>query len=130
MADYSNQIALAQRLLLQRGKAVDLLIMEATPADAAQPWKGAADPRGAPQETLTLNAVSVAPSGITSLGLSATDTDFVKRSDIIYIVAPGEAVDVRRFQLVRDGTTLYKIGSVEVLQPAEQVVLAYIGARR
>jgi hypothetical protein len=128
--DYTAAIATAQRLIGENGRSVTLVEFNRTPANVAEPWKGAADPRAVPDSTLVVDAVFVEPSSATKLGLALVDSDLVKRSDQIMIVSPGAAVDLSVFQEVLDTSVRWKITAIEVLKPGASVVLAYIGVRR
>lgn len=130
MVDAVKVIATAQRLIAKHGRAVTLLQLDSTPPDPSKPWNGPPDPRATPDDTLDLIAVFVEPSSAVRLGLSAQESDLVKRSDQILIVSPGAAEDVRRFHEVIDTGESWKIEIVEILRPAEEILLAFIGVRR
>ena len=130
MVDYVALVETAKRLISENGRAITLLQFDSAPASASQPWKGANDPRDNPDETLSLDAVFVEPSGAVRLGLSSKDSDLIKRSKQIMIVAPGISEDVTVFHEVVDGGTNWKIVGVEVLRPGNEIVLAYIGVSR
>ncbi len=130
MVDFVGLTATAQRLISENGRSVTLLQFDSDPADADQPWDGAADIRTDPDDTLTLDAVFVSPSGAPSLGFIAVTSDLIKLAEQIIIISPGASRDVTGFQEVDDGGTNWKITAVEVLRPAADVVLAYMGLKR
>lgn len=130
MVHFERFAATAQRLIDKNGRQVTLVELDGAPATPSQPWKGAADPRAAPASTLTLNAVFVEPNSANKLGLSAVSNDLIKRSEQILMLAPGIAVDTTIFHLVTDGAVNWKIQGVEVLRPADEIILAFIGVKR
>jgi len=129
--DYTGLVADAQALIFEFGRSVSFIKFDTTPADAAQPWLGAAAPRTVPDATLAVNAVFVEPDSTRALGLSHTDNDMVKRSEQIMILSPGASDDLDTYQEVIDSDgTRWKVVGVQVLKPAEVVVLAFVGVMR
>lgn len=128
--DLVKMAVMAERLIAQSGRAVTIIKFNTTPADAAQPWKGAADPRVDPDGSVSTTACFVEPSSMVSLGMSTVDSDLVKQSTKIMLVSPGETIseDLTKYDEVIDfDGTRWKIVTVETLQPAENVILYYIG---
>ena len=131
MVDFAASIATAQRLITENGRLVTLVSLDDTPAVAAQPWKGAADPRATPDATLPVRAVFVPPSSASALGLRIDTNDLVKRAEQIAIVSPGGAVDTEIYDEIADSDgSRWKIVFSENLKPAELLVLSFFGVAR
>ena len=131
MVDLTPLIAVAQRLITENGRSVTLVQFDTVPTSASQPWKGNADPRATPAAELPIDAAFVNPSGASSLGLSLTTSDLLKRSEQILIISPGAQVDVTPFHEVLDiDGTSWKIQAMEVLRPGTETALAFIGVKR
>jgi hypothetical protein len=129
--DYTNIANTALRLVEKYGRSMVVLKFVTTPANESKPWEGAEDPREE-AEAETINAVSVSTGEAVKLGMHTQDSDMVKRSDQILIVAPGAAnqIDLSDFNEVADQGVNWKITMVEKLQPASTILLFYIGIKR
>lgn len=125
--DYVALAQVALDLVKANGRQVTFRQLTDTPADANKPWRGATDPTtGA---TAAVWAVAVPPSSATSLGMSTSDNDLVKRSTQILIVAPGPTLpdDLADFEEVIDGTVTYRITGTETLRPGDTTLLYFVG---
>jgi hypothetical protein len=131
--DYTANITTAQRLITKFGRSITLVQLNDTVTDSAKPWDGVnpTNPRTTPDSTLILDAVFVFPTGLLNLGLGAAQQDMLARSTQIAIVSAGAAVDLSDYSEIidTDGTT-WTIGTVEMLRPASDTVLGYLGVRR
>jgi hypothetical protein len=133
MVDYVSLAATAKRLITANGREVTFVRFNRTAADAAKPWKGAADPRTDPDASETLDAVFVEPSSAVRLGISTVNSELVKRSTQILIAAPGSdfAEDLSTFEEVIDSDGVkWRITTSEKLKPAEVTLLYFIGVAR
>ena len=132
--DFTKVAATAERLIAANGREVTIIKFDTSSADPTKPWKGATDPRTNLDGEVTTDACFVQPSSMVSLGMSTSDSDLVKRSTKIMLVAPGTNTitdDLAKFNEVIDfDNTRWKITAVETLQPAEDVLLYYIGVAR
>ena len=130
--DYSTNIATAQALITQFGRSITLVQFNDTITDSDKPWDGVnpTDPRGTPDATLVLDAVFVFPTGLLKLGLGSEEERLLKRYEQICIIAPGAANDPRDYQEIIDGSDRWKIEMVQVLKPANDIVLAYLGLKK
>lgn len=124
MPDYTALAATALRLVKDSGRLVQFRKLNSDPVDNAKPWRGAADPTVG-GVTVDAYAVAVPPSSASALGLSTSDSDLVKRSEQILIVAPASA-DLAEFHEVIDGRT-WRITGVETLRPADTTLLYFVG---
>lgn len=129
MVDFVKLKATAQRLIAANGRAVTFIQHDQTLSDPAKPWKGPADPRATPASTSNQVAVFVEPFSATELGLSSIQTDLIKRSDQIMIVAAG-VVDLSQFQEVLDDGVYWIITGIETLRPGTTTLLFFVGVRR
>ncbi len=102
--------------------------------DSAMPWRATADPLAAPNQTESVAAIRIPPSGVSTLGLSTEQADRLKRSEAILIVAPGAPFTplLEDFDVVIDpnDTTQWMIENTEVLMPYDVRILLYMGIRR
>ncbi len=130
--DYVALANQALTLITDNGRSVTFRRLDRTPADPAMPWRGAADPRATPDASVAGPAVAVPPSGAAALGLRVEDSELVKRSEQIFIVALGATStdDLTTFDEVLDGTELWKIVGVEKLRPAATTLLYFVGVAR
>ena len=124
------QADLARRLVAARGREVSFIKLNATPADPAKPWRGAANPRAAPGDTASVPSVFVPPSSASQLGLSTVSEELLRRSTQIAICAPGSSStdNLEEFDEVvdKDGSR-WKITFVETLRPADVRIVYFVG---
>lgn len=123
MADYSKFVALAQRLIAKRGRAVTLQ-QQAKGGDAAKPWK--AGTPGVVQADAAY-AVFLDPTG-SDVKTVVTDTELLKRVTDVALVAPG-TMDYSGMTHMMDGKLL-RIEWVKTLKPGDTVCLYIIGVTR
>lgn len=130
LIDYTELATEAQTLVAGTGRSVTFVQLDRDPADPSKPWRGASDPRATPESTVAGSAVFVEPSSATALGMSTEIVDsLVKRSEAIMIVALGPTVtaDLQDYDEVIDGSKTWRIEGVEKLQPADVVLLYFVG---
>lgn len=134
--DYTRLAGRARTLVAANGRLVDFVRLEQTPQDATQPWNGPEDPDGVnatPQEVVVgVPVAAVPPSNVNELGLTTLDQDLLKRSEIVYIVAPGLGVtaNLETMNRIIDGGITYKIIFAEKLRPATTTLIYFMGAVR
>lgn len=130
--DYTALATTANILLADFGRSVKLVKMNRTAGTPSQPWLGPTDPRANVVAQLTLIAVFVEPSSLEQLGISTKDSDLVKRSTKIMIIAPGSALthDLATFDEVEDGAMRWRITAIETLKPGATTLLYFIGVAR
>lgn len=131
----NNHARLAEtgkRLVDKHGRSMVFNRRDRAPDDAAKPWLGPADVGEDPDATATLYAVSVEPGAAVKLGISTENSDMVKQSTEILIVAPGSTFseDLSTFDEVVDGSDKFRITAVEKLRPGTQTVLYFVGVKR
>jgi hypothetical protein len=115
------------------GRTVTLVKHDRTPADAAKPWNGPADPRLTPAASVDVKAVFVEPRATDKLGVSIKDNDLFKGATEIALVGPGssETNDFGTFDELReDDGQYYRITGIEKLRPAGTTLLYFIGVAR
>lgn len=133
MVDYIKLATTALRLVEGAGRDVTFRRLNRTTLDdAAKPWRGTATPRAAVAASVTASAVAIHPSEASLLGIATEDSELIKRSDQILIVALGATStdDLSTFEEVLDGTTLWKIVRVDTLRPADTTLLYFVGVKR
>lgn len=128
MSNYSQAIALAQRLIREKGAKHGYVSKPAAVPSNAQPWKPAAQQPAVPA-AVTIDMLVVDPSsrGSDTQGMVST---FVRGTDIkagnkLGLVAGGLAFVPQvgdTIKQVSDGTT-YKVFEIKTVKPGDDVVL-------
>lgn len=127
--DYTALAATAATLIQDNGRDVTLRRINQSAANAAEPWKGPADPAANFANTDTVKAVFVPPSSASELGMSSEKADMLGSISQIAIVEPGSFDFLSADEMV-DGGHRMGIEFVEKLQPAATVLLYFIGVKR
>jgi len=124
MVDYAVLADTANRLITANGRSVTLSILDKTPADAAKPWRGPADPRSS-ETTKAVTAAFVPPSGLASLGFAARDDELVKRADEVALASlgSGDTTDLTLYNELVEGSDRWRISQVMRLKPGAATVL-------
>ena len=129
--DYSGVQDIAIELVERFGRPVVFVKLGTVPDNPGEPWKGTTTSRTTPQDEVSGFAVSVPPSSASELGISSSTVDFVKSCEQILIAVPGVInSDLSDFNEVRDGDDVFVIEGVEKLQPANDIILYFMGIRR
>ncbi len=132
--NYTKLADTALRLVQDSGRDMTFRRLNRTPADVAKPWRGATAPRATAglDTSVTAKAVVVPPGQSSTLGFLAEDSELVKRSEQILLVALGSTstVDLSTYDEVLDGATLWKIDLVQILKPGGTVLLFAVGVKR
>jgi len=130
--DYIEIANIALTAVQEAGRSVTFRRLSRTVDDPAKPWRGAASPRATVDASVTATAVVVSPGQGVALGLATEDSELVKRSQEIMIVALGATStdDLTTFDEVLDGTVLWKIQKVDKLKPANTTLLYFVGVSR
>lgn len=116
MANFVKLAATAQRLIDKNGRTATIVKQGSTPVDATKPWRG--------QDTthlaqVTGKAVFVEPSK------RVANVDQTKRAEqVAYFAANGDAGQaLETFDLIVDGSVIWKILRAELLRPADKKLL-------
>jgi len=131
--DYVALANKAQTLVQDSGRSVTFRRLDRTTLDdAGKPWRGTATPRTTVDASVTATAVVVSPAGAAALGIVTLDSELIKRSQEVMIVALGATStdDLSTFDEVLDGTVLWKIQKVDTLKPADTTLLYFVGVAR
>lgn len=132
MVDYVKLAIVAERLVRENGRLVTFVRKSPIQLDPAKPWKGS-DPLE-DEVTLQLSAVFVPPNTVRQFGLSALGEgsefrDLIAFSEQIAIVFPGNN-DLRQYPTIRDNGVNWNMIGLQLLQPAQTKLLAFVGTRR
>lgn len=128
MADYTRQVESARRMIRDKGRVVALQASAHGVADPSDPLAG---PTNAPAPVTGIPAVFVHPASLQFLGFGTIVSATFKHSIQIAIVASHPDYDFTNFKYLIDfDSSVWKIDTVEKLQPAEQAILYFIGVRR
>lgn len=116
MADFTRLAATAKRLIEKNGRSVTVIKQGKTPTDATKPWRGQDTTHLA---SVTGKAVFVQPSK------AIQNIDQLKRAEqVAYFAAANDSGQtLETFDLIKDGSTLWKILRAELLQPATKKLL-------
>jgi hypothetical protein len=127
--DYTEMASVAQELIDDNGRDVTIIRFGQTPADSNKPWKGNTTPRATPDATDTVKGCFVPLAG-SGLGIDTIDSDILKRTEEVCLVGPGATFDLRTADEVQDGSVYKKVTFVQMLKPADTVLMYYIGVER
>ncbi len=128
MVDYVKLAATALRLVTKNGKSIAIAKLGTTPSDAAKPWRGPADQRSPYADSQSVMAVAVPLGGLGKLINKDDIPDGVKD---FYLVAPGLSTPaLNDYDELVDGGTTYRIVSMNILKPADVVLLYAIGVQK
>ena len=129
MADYSNFVQTAKRLLTSKGRKVALQQLSADTPDPTKPWNGTTNQNIIMQYSDTV-CVFVPFIG-KDLGVVVQDKELLKRSTQVVLVPPiAEGLEDTINQIRDSDGTLWKIVWSQCLKPAEQTVLYLFGVAR
>lgn len=133
--NYTKAAALAQKLITDNGKTVNLIRTSETPQDVDKPWNGP-DPAEDPSQEiiLTVPALQLMPNQVRVFNLSALGdatilNGLLSLAELVYIVFQGEN-DLEQFTFLEDNGVRYHIEGTQTLRPANTTLLGYVGVRR
>ena len=121
MVDFTALANTANRLITNTpGREIEVIKLDSTPADAALPWRGAADARATPAASAIVRGVFVPFTG-SGFGrrLESMET-LIGRTEQVILIAPGPTSTDRldEFDEVIDADgSRWKITFAEVLNP-------------
>lgn len=104
---------LAERLIEKNGRTLDLKRQSSTPSDAAKPWRG-----GQATYAEEVDVIGV----VVEYDEEEIDGDIIRRGDKRALVAVNSLPEVGRPDLTKfhnlfDGTSVYSIVNVSVIEP-------------
>lgn len=127
--DYTELVSVSRDLIALFGRSVTFVELADVPANPAQPWLGAANPRGAPKQTLVLKACIVEPRSLSQLGNEALSEDFIKRAQQIALVY--SAVELAPFDEIIDSDgSRWTIQELSKLKPGATLLLFFVSVKR
>lgn len=140
MVDFTKMGELAQRLILANGRMCRFFKASEVPFESDKPWnkrKQSPDNPGDPgnfQEYFDTPVSFVPPNTVRQFGLSALGEgteyeDLVAFSQQIGIFFPAY-YDVRLYTKISDRDVNWNVIGYQVLRPADDAVLAFVGVRR
>lgn len=126
MFDYAPVIATAKKLIKDFGRQAAFQKLSSTPVDSNKPWNGPGTP--VVSETQNLDCVFVPAQGL-ALGKDFVSEDLLKQVSQVALVSP-TINNLEAFHTVVDGGVTYKIKWVQVLKPANDIVLYAVGVNQ
>lgn len=119
MPDYVRAAKLAKRLIAGSGREVDVVKLSLASDDPLKPWRGSTTPRGTPEDSVTVMATFVQLHSYTDLGVDLVidKSDTRRNFQVALIAAYGITQDLRKFDEIIDGDTIWKIGKGQILKP-------------
>ncbi|MFA7523111.1 MAG: hypothetical protein WCY71_09335 [Halothiobacillaceae bacterium] len=124
--DYTEFVELAQELISENGRQIEIQKLDATAADTSKPWKGAGTPTVGAKKTLS--AVFVPASG-SGLGRDIVKEELLDRVEQVALVAPTD-VSLEDFHIIMDDGVRWNIDWAQALKPGPMVVLYVFGVKR
>lgn len=124
--DYTEFVQLAQELIAENGREVQIQKLDATAVDTSKPWKGPGAPTVAASRTLP--AVFVPASG-SGLGRDIVKEELLDRVDQVALVAPTD-IGLADFHVVLDEGVRWNIDWAQELKPGPTTVLYVFGVKR
>jgi len=132
MADfYEKMAAVAEKQITKRGRSISVVKISRTPTDASKPWRADDTPRedtDLEDSILTMGAF-VEPSSLVHFGFTSEDSELVKRSKQVVLIA-GKSVnqaDIDQYDEIWDGATIWKIDRTIRLKPGPVTLLYVVG---
>jgi len=118
--DYSPLQTKAQNLIEKFGRTVVLVKESRTATDATKPWLGTSTS----DTEVSASAVYVPLAGEQPVTVSEMlETAGLSRRADAFLVGAISGQDVRTFQKVQDGSRVWRITNVSVIQPGDTVLL-------
>jgi len=124
--DYAELATLAQELIDDAGRDVTIVRFKQSANDSAKPWQGPGSPTTVPNATATVKAVMAAQG----LGFKGMDQDLMKKAEQFCLVGPTAGFDLATANAVIDGSTHWRVLFIEMLKPADTVLLYIMGLGR
>lgn len=130
--DYEAVADEAFELIEEFGRTATFIQFAQAPADPAQPWRGATDPRASVVQSHSLPCVAVDVGTVKKMGMSALPEDLLKRVSKFLVVGVEStfAGDLLKVHEVLDETIRYSVLAAEALRPASTNVLYFVAVAR
>lgn len=127
--DYTDDVAFAQEMIAEFGRAVVMVRASATPGDATKPLHG---PSAAPTRVTDVMAAFVELSSVQRLGAATTTgPGFWKEATKVMLIAPDGTNDFTTFTAVEDDDgNEWKITMADAFKPGDTVLLYFVGVKR
>jgi hypothetical protein len=131
MVDYVRLAATSERLIRKNGTEITFRKPNLTALDPLKPWNG---PNPESYTEITLQAVFVPPNTVRQFGLTALGTghdvvDLFSYIHKLFILFPGEN-DITQYPILIDQGLEFNLVAYQLLRPANNNLLAFVGARR
>lgn len=131
MPNFTRSAALAKRLIEASGRTVELLKLNRDPLNSAAPWRGpdmTAEPASADGGDSVEAIACFVPARGAGFGRDAFDREAstVRDAQQVALIASTSLpanTDLSRFDVIRDGTDVWKIVFVGELRPASTSVV-------
>lgn len=118
--DYSALQTKAQTLVTKFGRTVVLVKESRTATDASAPWLGTSTS----DTEVSVSAVYVPIAGEQPVTVSAmVESAGLSRRADAFLIGDVSGQDIRTFQKVQDGSRVWRITHVNVVQPGDTVLL-------
>lgn len=125
--DYAEDLAFAQEMIAEYGRAVSLVKLSAPTVDPANPLGGSSVP---PLVVSGVMAAFVAPTGLVHLG-ALKNAKLLKECEQVALVAANGANEFSDFDMMTDDDgSDWKIATVDEFKPGATALLYYIGVNR
>lgn len=101
--------------------------LSAEAADPSRPWRGAGEP--VVEQSVATKGVFVPPFSNESLGKNFISDELMSRADQVLLIGPN-TIDLTTFNGVLDDGVRWNVEWVQVLRPADSVLLYAFGVCR
>ena len=137
MADHTEFLIMARKMIAEDGRQVTFAKLDATPADSNKPWNGPASPSFV--NKVTTLAIFLPEGSILGFGdfnKVIKDDDLFKAADEVLLVAPpSTGENLADYNVVQDGSDVNGTGTkritiIKELRPADMTVLYAMGVCR
>ena len=122
--DYSDFVATAKEMIGEFGREISAVtVTRGQPVDPDKPWLGNSEDKDVSVKT---NAVFVGATG--GYGQIVANDNLFQTSQQIALVAPPETgEDLRKINQILDGGETWTVSVVKAVQPANDIILYYVG---
>ncbi len=135
MVDFNKSRATAKRLIEANGRSITLISDPTAPASASEPERGPDFSTGSTEATVIGAFVPAAGSGFGKDVMRVPGAESLHEFEEFILVAATSleavtSVDINNFDRVRDGSTMWTLGMVETLRPADDEIIYQLGIKK
>ncbi len=135
MVDFVKMQGVARTLIEANGRSVTLISDPTAAANPSEPERGPDFSTGATEVAVIMSFVPAAGSGFGKNVRRTKGAELLHGFDQMALLAATSfneqtALAIEDFDRVRDGSTMYTIGMVEILRPADEEIIYQLGLKK